>query len=129
MKLDRTLLREVKALAGNGSREAKFALLRRIDAAWTDLSTPKVRENFNACLSKHGRAVVAVCVAATLAATLDARRFRLDYWGWEWAYEVLAALPQSITPHNLERAHIEDGLHPTAICDYAGPFIRPTIEE
>lgn len=51
MKLDRTLFKEVKALAGNGSREAKFALLRRIDAARTDLSTLKARENFNACLS------------------------------------------------------------------------------
>jgi len=78
MKLDRTLFKEVKALAGNGSREAKFALLRRIDAARTDLSTPKARENFNACLSKHGRAVVAVCVAATL----DARKDRLDCWNW-----------------------------------------------
>lgn len=105
--------------------EAKFALLRRIDAARTDLSTPKARENFNACLSKHGRAVVAVCVAATL----DARKDRLDCWNWVWAYEVLSALPQSITLRNLERAHIEDGLHPTAICDYAGPFIRLTTEE
>ena len=96
MKLDRTLFKEVKALAGNGSREAKFALLRRIDAARTDLSTPKARENFNACLSKHGRAVVAVCVAATL----DARKDRLDCWNWVWAYEVLSALPQSITLRN-----------------------------
>ena len=125
MKLDRTLFKEVKALAGNGSREAKFALLRRIDAARTDLSTPKARENFNACLSKHGRAVVAVCVAATL----DARKDRLDCWNWVWAYEVLSALPQSITLRNLERAHIEDGLHPTAICDYAGSFIQLTTEE
>ena len=75
--------------------------------------------------SKHGRAVVAVCVAATL----DARKDRLDCWNWVWAYEVLSALPQSITLRNLERAHIEDGLHPTAICDYAGPFIRLTTEE
>lgn len=43
--------------------------------------------------------------------------------------KVLSALPQSITLRNFERAHIEDGLHPTAICDYAGPFIRLTTEE
>lgn len=61
--------------------------------------------------------------------TLDARKDRLDCWNWVWAYEVLSALPQSITLRNLERAHIEDGLHPTAICDYAGPFIRLTTEE
>lgn len=46
MKLDRTLFKEVKALAGDGSREAKFALLRRIDAARTDLSTSKARREF-----------------------------------------------------------------------------------
>lgn len=44
-------------------------------------------------------------------------------------YTELLPLPQSITLRNLERAHIEDGLHPTAICDYAGPFIRLTTEE
>lgn len=124
MKTDRELLKEVKMLAGDGSREAKFALLRRIDAARKDLSTPKARETFNVCLSKHGRAVVAVCVAATL----DARKDRLDGWNWVWAYEVLSALPRGITLRNLERAHIDDGLHPTAICDYAGPFIRATTE-
>ncbi len=124
MKTDRELLKEVKMLAGGGSREERFDLLRRIDAARKDLSTPKARETFNVCLSKHGRAVVAVCVAATL----DARKDRLDGWNWVWAYEVLSALPRGITLRSLERAHIDDGLHPTAICDYAGPFIRETTE-
>lgn len=125
MDLDRTLVREVKSLIGNGSREAKFAMLKRIDAAKKDLSTTKVRNIFTDCLREHGRAVVAVCVAATL----DARKDRLGYWGWRWAHEVLSLLPQNITPKNLERAHIDDGIHPTAICDYAGSFIRLTTEE
>ena len=125
MKLDRTLVREVKALAGNGSREAKFAMLKRIDAARKDLSTTSVRDTFNGCLRDHGRAVVTVCVAATL----DARKERLDRWGWRWSHEVLSLLPQSITPGNLERAHIDDGIHPTAICEYAGSLIRLTTEE
>ena len=76
MKLDRTLAKEIRALFGNGSREAKFAALKRIDAARKDLSTTRVRDTFADCLREHGRAVVAVCVAATL----DARKERLDYW-------------------------------------------------
>ncbi len=126
MKLDRTLVREIKTLIGNGSREAKFAALKRMDAAKTDLSATKVRDTFTYCLREHGRAVVAICVAVTL----DARKDRLGYWGWRWAREVLSLLPQNIiTPGNLERARIEDGIHPTAICDYAGSFIRFTTEE
>lgn len=125
MKLDRTLVKEIKAATGNGSREAKFALLKRIDAAKKDLSTTKVRDTFNDCLRDHGRAVVAICVAATL----DARKDRLDHWGWRWAHEVLSLLPQSFTPGNKERGCIDDGIHPTAICDYAGSFIRLTTED
>lgn len=123
--LDRALAKEIKSLAGSGSRDTKFALLRRIDAAKADLSTPRISESFNACLSKHGRAVIAVCVAATL----DARKDRLDCWVWVWTYEVLSNLPQGLTLRNLERAYIEDNLHPTAICDYAGRFIRLTTEK
>lgn len=125
MKLDRTFVKEVRALTGNGSREAKFAMLKRVDAACRDLSVTTVRDTFNDCVRVHGRAVVLVCVAATL----DANKERLDYWGWGWAHEVLSLLPRCITPSNLERAHINDGIHPTAICEYAGSLIRLTIEE
>ena len=124
MDLDRTLVREMKALIGNGSREAKFAMLKRIDAAKKDLSTPQVRSVFTDCLRKHGRAVTAICVAVTL----DARKDRLDYWGWRWAHKVLSLLPPNVTPGNLERGYIDDGKHPTAICDYASSFIKLTIE-
>ena len=125
MKLDRSLVKEIKALTGDGSREAKFSLLRKLEAARKDLSTTRVRDTFTDCLKKHGRAAVAVCVAATL----DARRDRLDGWGWRWARAVLDLLPFDVTPRNLERAHIEDGLHPTRICEYAGDLIRLTTEE
>ena len=125
MKLDRTFIREINKLIGNGSREAKFAMLKRIDAAKKDLSTTKIRDTFIDCLRKHGRAVVAVCVAATL----DARKERIDLWGWNWAHEVLSLLPQNyITPSFRGRACIEDGIHPTAICDYASSFVFLTQE-
>lgn len=125
MTLDRTLVKEIKALAGDGSREAKFALLKRLDAVRKDLSTTKVRETFNDTLRKHGRAVTAVCVAVTL----DARRDRLDHWEWDWALKVISLLPQSLTRSNLERAYIDDGIHPTAICEYARDLIKLTTEE
>lgn len=122
MKPDRTLVKEIKALTNGGSREAKFALLNRLAAAAADLSTPEARANFGTCLSKYGRALVAICVAATL----EARRERLDFWGYDWACEVLDAVPVTLTPSNRERAYIDDNLHPTAICDYAGELIRLT---
>lgn len=124
MKLDRTFIREVKALVGDGSNEAKFAMMKKVDAARKDLSTTNIRNTFTDCLRKHGRAAVAVCVAATL----DERKERLDYANWRWAHEVLLLLP-NMTRGNLERAHIDDGIHPTAICDYAGSLIRLTTEE
>lgn len=125
MKLDRTFVREIKALFGDGSREAKFVALKLIDAARKDLSSTDIRRTFNDCIRKHGRAAVCVCVAATL----DARKDRLDRWGWRWAFEVLSSIPCNMTPGNLGRAYIDDGIHPTAICDYAGSLIRVTIEE
>ena len=75
-------------------------------------------------LREHGRVPVVICVAATL----EARRERLDNWGMAWAREVLALLP-GWTHGNRERAHIEDGIHPTAICDYARGLIACTTEE
>lgn len=99
--------------------------------------TEKAAQDFQ---KKHGGALYANVpssriredyrVEACMAELSETERTaRLDCWNWVWACEVLSALPQSITLRNLERAHIEDGLHPTAICDYAGPFIRLTTEE
>ena len=124
MKLDRTLVSEIKAEVGDGSRTAKFRLLSKVSDACVDLSRSDIRGTFNQVLRKHGRVPVVICVAATL----DVRKERLDYWGYGWAQEVLKLLPEW-TPGNRERAHIDDGIHPTAICDYARSLIRCTTEE
>lgn len=125
MKLDNTLVREIKTkLYCNGDREAKFAALKKVRAACADLSTINVCDTFDDCMRKHGRAVVAVCVAATL----EIRKERLDWWQWEWAHEVLK-LVSFFTPSNLESAHIKDGLHPTRICEYAGSLIKFTTSK
>ena len=124
MKLDSTFAKEVKALNGDGSREARFAALRRIEAARKDLSSPEVREGFGDSLRLHGRAITAVCVAATLYS----RRERIDRWGLGWA---LAGLDLWTNKGRtfIDRANIDDGLHPTRICEYAGELIRLTTEE
>ena len=83
------------------------------------------RDTFSDCIRKHGVAAVAVCVATTL----KERKERIDYWGYAWAQKVLAVLPQNITTMNLDRAYIDDGIHPTAICDYSESLIRLTTEE
>lgn len=123
MKLDRTLAKEIKAANGDGGREAKFSLLRKIDEARKDMSTPEVMTQFNDMPRKHGRAVTAICVAATLWS----RRDRLDGWRLKWAAEVLD-LWTTKPPSGVSRAVIDDGLHPTRICEYAASFINFTTE-
>ena len=124
VRLERMLVNEIKTAAGDGGRESKFRLLRQVSDTCADLSRSDIRSAFPEVLRKHGRVPVAICVAATL----EARRDRLDYWGMPWAREVLALLP-GWTPGNRERAHIDDGIHPTAICDYARSLIDCTTEE
>ena len=121
--LDRTLVKEIKAAIGDGSREAKFALLKKIDAAAEEMSTPEIRERFNDMLVKHGRAVTAICVAATIWE----RRDRLDDWRIDWATEVLE-LWTTKPASGVIRAYIRDDLHPTRICEYAYSFIKLTSE-
>ena len=124
MKLDRELTREIKALNGDGTREARFRTLDKVRAAKKDLSTTSVRDSFGECLKSHGRAVTAVCVAATL----HRRKERIDGWGYRWAQEVLN-LWTNRPPSFIDIANIDDGLHPTRICEYAREFIRLTTEE
>ena len=125
MQLDLMLLMEVQALRGDGGRKSWIALLDRVEAARKDLSTTDVRRTFQDTLHKHGRAVVAVCVAATLMARAD----RLQKWGTVWAQGVLDQL-QEWGSRDLLRlsALIDDGIHPTAICEYAQPLFRETIQ-
>lgn len=127
MKLDNDLTRAIKKEAnGDGSREAKFAFLKRVEQASKDLSTSEVAQGgFDAAIKKHGRVPVAVCVAATLYE----RRERLGNWKFSWAVEVLN-LWTNRPLGGIDRAAIRDTtLHPTKICDYAASFIRLTTEE
>ena len=124
MKIDKELAKEIKALNGDGSRAARFETWRRVEAAKKELSSTDAARKFGECLKKHGRAVVALCVASTLYE----RRERLDGWGIWWATAVLDIWTNR-GPSFRERAAIDDGLHPTRICEYAGPFMRAVIEE
>lgn len=125
VRLDRTLVREIKRLVGDGSKEAKIEMLKKIDAANRELAGAAARTEFYNVLKKHGRAVVAVAVACTLRNRWE----RLDGWGINWALKVLDLLPFVWTQSNMDRATIKDhALHPTAICTYAGDFIKLTTE-
>ena len=124
LKIDPELAREIKAVNGDGSRETRFAYMKKVEDTRKDLSRAGVDagENFAECLKEHGRATVAICVAATL----DRRHDRLENWGFLWARGVLE-LWTNRPPSGIERACIRDETrHPTAICAYAGDFIRAT---
>lgn len=126
--LDRTLAKEIKAANGDEIREAKFALLHKIHEAVKDMSTPDIAERFDEMLVKHGRAVTAICIAATLWM----RKERLELGGWElmWATKVLelwTTKPKAET--GVGHAYIDDQLHPTRILDYAASFIKYTTED
>ena len=126
--LDRTLVKEIKAANGDGDHDAKFALLHKIHEAVKDMSTPDIAVRFDEMLAKHGRAVTAICIAATIWM----RKERLELSGWElmWATKVLelwTTKPKSET--GISHAYIDDQLHPTRICEFAASFIRCTTED
>lgn len=124
MKLDRTLVSDIKKQAnGDGSREAKFAFLRRVRAAKKALSTPKVQTVYDMAFQEFGRVPVAICTAVTILERQD----RLNGYAVRWAREVLKHWTNR--PRDILVAYIDDGLHPTRIEEYAGDFIRLTTEE
>ena len=122
MKLDRELAKEIRKANGDGSREVKFELLRKVKAADADLSTPNVMERFDEILCKYGRVPVAICVGVTAAMRED----RLNRWIVDWGREVLTLWTNR--PHDISVALIEDNLHPSRIEEYAGGFVRATTE-
>ena len=125
MKLDRELIRDIKKQAnGDGSRKVKMAFLKRVRDTKKALSTPDVMlGGFDAAIKEYGRVPVAICTAATLWQ----RKERIDILKIDWAMEVLIGW-NNRTNSTIEIAAIDDGLHPTRICGYAGDFIRLTTE-
>ena len=123
MKLDRTLAQELKAANRNGSRDASLAFVKKVKAVSAEISSTRAYVVFDDCLARYGRAAVAVCVAATLYE----RRERLDFWRLDWAQAVFKLWTNRPRSY-LSIAYIDDGLHPTRICEYADSFISCTIE-
>lgn len=122
MKLDRVFAREITKANGDGSREAKFALLKPARAAAHEMSTPDVMRNFPNIVKKYGRVAVGLCVAATI---ID-RQDRLEPDSVRWAREVMKLWTNR--PGDQNCILIGDGLHPTRIEEYAGSFIRLTTD-
>lgn len=124
MKLDKTFSREISRISnGDGSREAKFAFLKKVREANKALSTPEVRRTYNDCIKRFGRVPVAICTAATIINRCD----RLNDGPVNWAHDVLKLWTNR--PADLCCAHIDDNLHPTRIEEYAASFIKVTTEE
>ena len=117
--VEKTLAREIRKAAPTRiqDHDGYFAFVKKVTSAAKEMSVTTIREDFNALAAKHGRAVTAV----VLAATLYERRERLDCWNLDWAVDVLRYWPH--TEGLIDRANIRDGIHPTAICDYAADFI------
>lgn len=122
MKLDRVFEREIKKANGDGSREAKFALLGRAKAAARAMSAPDVVANFNTAVKAYGRVAVSLCVAATILN----RRDRMEYSSVQWAHEVMKLWTNR--PSDPNCVLIDDGLHPTRIEEYAGKFMQITTD-
>lgn len=128
-QLDRTFAKDLRAANGDGSREAKFILLKKIDAIAKAMSSCGDAEK---CLTEmcilHGRAAVGIC----LAATIFMRKDRLELWGtWPltWAIKVLdlwTTKPRTET--GIDRAYIHDNGHPEKMLNIAIPFINNTTE-
>lgn len=120
--LDRELAKEIRKANGDGSREAKFELLRKVKAANKELSCTDVIDRFDEILAKHGRVPVAICIGVTAVVRED----RLNRWIVDWGKDVLKLWTNR--PSDIFVAAIDDGLHPTRIEEYAGDFIRATAE-
>lgn len=120
--IDECLKREIIKANGDGTREAKFKLLDKVRKCRRDMSTPEIVSNFNDILKKHGRVPVIICIAATLIE----RANRIDNWEFQWAADVINCW--TTRPISLSSAVIDDGLHPTRICEYASKLIRLTKE-
>lgn len=122
MRLDSTLAREIKKANGDGSREAKFALLRRLRGVCEECSKPSVIRDFDHVFKHFDRASIAI----VLAVTIFERRDQLEFYSVRWAMEVLELWTNR--PHTVSSLAIDDGLHPSRIEEYAGSFIRLTSE-
>lgn len=122
MKLDKSLVKEIRYLNSNGDRAVKVEFARRMRDAVADLSNPNVMTGFSDIMRKHGRALTALCVAATIQAHAD----RLNPATIEWAEAVLASFEN---PERAARLGVyEDGLHPSRIEEYAKSLIKYTTE-
>lgn len=125
MKLDPTFERELKKAAnGDGTFDYKFEMLKLASTAAQEMSTPAIVRAFNTYLRRYGRAIIALCVAATILDRAD----RLSPGAVAWAHQVLTMWTNRGTT-STSRLIIRDGLHPTRIEEYAGGLIKHTSRQ
>ena len=122
MKIDKTLAAEIRKLNAHGERVAKAAFAQMMRGAVADFSNFNVMTDFGCIMSKHGRAITALCVAATIKTRAD----RLNSSTVDWAEAVLACFED--TERAVRLGTYENGLHPSRIEEYAKSLIKYTME-
>ena len=123
MTLEKSFAREIQAVNGNGSREARVAFLNRAREAARAMSSPEIMGRFDEFVHRFGRDVVGICVAATICCDREGRIPRRMV---DWAKAVMSLWTNR--PGNPSSVLILDNLHPCRIGEYAGTLIRETID-
>lgn len=122
MKIDKTLVAEIRGLNSFGDRSAKVKFAEKMREAVADLSNPNVMTAFGDILSKHGRAVTALCVAATIRSRAD----MLNSAAVDWAEAVLDSFEDPARAVRL--GAYNDNLHPSRVETYASNLMKYTTE-
>ncbi len=109
---DPALLREIKKIRDAGRFMQRFCKMKE------RLSTTKAPDIY-ADMVREDRVAVLVCTAATLLH--EPERHPPEYI--DWARSIICTWANEFQRRSLT---IADGLHPTRIDSYAGPYIRAT---
>lgn len=124
MQLETTFQKEINKIAnGDGGINHRRAFRQTLRAVNAELSSPRVMDQYGACISKYGRVPVAICTAVTILSRQD----RLYDTTVMWARKVLELWTNKYP--NLDSLIIDDGLHSTRIEEYARELILLTTED
>lgn len=125
--VERELAREIKKACGNGERADKFRLLGAVRGVQERMSRSDCARDpkgaMRAALKEYGRAAFALCLASTI---VTARQDWVSGQTLAWANEVIGLW--ACRPMDIAQVAYNDGLHPSKLAEYAGDFVRMTME-
>jgi len=119
MTLDRTFVNEIKKAAnGDGSREYKFAFIKKLQEVSSALGH---RYEFNDCIKKYGRAKVAICIAATIYQN----QCEFERPEIAWALDVMSLWTNKTGERSISAATIS--IHPAILADNSYSLRKLTL--